>query len=94
MFDRENIVGLLLLAVCGGAAVILAVAISTGTRLRWTGPWWLAIVLGVLFFASLLYGLFTNRRGSSGGSPAWPDPRSGQRSGWRRWFRRGDKRDD
>ncbi|HEV2108877.1 MAG TPA: hypothetical protein VGR16_11485 [Thermomicrobiales bacterium] len=92
MFDRENVVGLLLLAVCGAGAVILAVAIATGTRLRWTGPTWLAVVLGIGFFGALFYALFANRRNSSDGSPAWPDPRSGQRGGWRRWFRRGSDR--
>ncbi|MGI8643783.1 MAG: hypothetical protein ACR2LS_06680 [Thermomicrobiales bacterium] len=91
MFDRENIVGLLLVALCGAAAVIMTVAIVTGQRLRWTGPTWLAVLLGVIFFGALIYGMLANRRRSEDGSPAWPDPRSGQKGGWRRWFRRGGK---
>lgn len=90
MFDRENIVGLLLVALCGAAAVIMIVAIMTGQTLRWTGPTWLAILLGGVFFAVLIGGMVANRRRSGDGSAAWPDPRSGQRGGWRRWFRRDD----
>ena len=91
MFDRENIVGLLLVALCGGGAVVMTVAIVTGRTLRWTGPTWLAILLGGVFFAVLIIGLVSNRRRSDDGSPSWPDPRSGQPGGWRRWFRRGER---
>lgn len=92
MFERENIVGLLLVALCGAAAVMMTVAIVTGRTLRWTGPTWLAVLLGGLFFAVLIAGMISNRRRSEDGSPVWPDPRSGQRRGWRRWFRRDEDR--
>lgn len=91
VFDRENIVGLLLVALCGAAAVIMLTAIITGRTLRWTGPSWLAILVGVLFFGALIGGMIGNRRRSDDGSPTWPDSRSGQRGGWRRWFRRHDR---
>ena len=80
MFDRENFVGLLLLALCLAFAGILVYGISTGTRFRFTGPGWLGGVLALAFIGALLYGLFTGRFGSGG---RWPDPRGG--GGRRRW---------
>ena len=89
MFDRENAVGFLLLGVCVAAGGVLLFAITTGTRLRYTGPGWVGIVLFVLFLGGILYGFISNRRGRSPGSgPQWPDPQSGRRPWWSRLFRR------
>ncbi len=94
MFDRDNLTGLFLLGICGIGAAVLIGAISRGERLVWTGPSWLAIVLTVLFFGAIIFGMVTNfrRRGEGdGGGRAWPDPNTGRRGrpgGWRRWFRR------
>jgi hypothetical protein len=83
MFDRENIVGLLLLGLCVAVGAVMVYSIATGTRFRYTGPEWLIWVLMILFLGGIGYGLFAGR-----GGRRWPDPRSG-RGGWRRWFGRG-----
>ncbi len=90
MFDRENLIGFLLLGLCAVVGGVLVYSIATGTRFRYTGPAWLAWVLGIGFFAAILYGWFSARR--AGGGPSWPDPRVGRRRGWRRWFGRDDDR--
>jgi len=95
VFDRENAVGFLLLALCASIGGVMIWAIATGTRLRYTGPAWLAWALAALFIGFALFGLLRGRRGGAGGGGfgggrAWPDPQAGQgRGGWRRWFRRG-----
>lgn len=84
MFNRENAVGILLLLVCGGVAVVLLYAIGTGERIRLDLPAWISWPLGITFIGLLLYGMFSNFRSrrSSGGGHAWPDPQSGERSLW------------
>ena len=83
MFDRENVVGLLLLGLCLAAGGIMLFSILTGTQLRYTGPGWVAVVLAVGFVGATLYALFTSRG-------RWRNPFAG---GGRRW-RRGRKDDD
>ena len=77
MFDREDIVGLLLLGLCVAVGGVLVYSIAFGRRFRFTGPGWLAAVIGVVFVGAVLYGLFSSGR-------RWPDPLTG--SGWRRWL--------
>lgn len=95
MFDRENAVGFLLLGLCAVVGGVLLYSIATGTRLRYTGPAWLAYLIGAAFIGALIYGFVSSRRGRGGpvggnGGPQWPDPQAGRgRGGWRRWFRRG-----
>ena len=91
MFDRDNAVGFLLLAVCGVVATVLVFSIATGTRLRYTGPGWFAWVLFALFFGAIVFGMVGNRRGMGGdrtnrqpGDRQWPDPMAGRRR--RRWW--------
>ena len=87
MFDRENAVGFLLIGLCAVAGGILLVATLTDTELRYTGPGWLAAVIGILFIGALLYGLFTSGR-------RWPDPLTGRgRRWWSRWRGRRDDED-
>lgn len=86
MFDRENLVGLLLLGLCAAGAGVLLFGIATGTRWEYTGPGWLSIVLGVVFVGALIYGFVTRPGGR------WPDPRTGRQ---RRWpWSRGPENDD
>ena len=85
MFDRENVIGLLLLALCAAAAGVLLFGIGTGTRWEYTGPGWLSALLAVLFFGAILYGFFT-RPGRR-----WPDPQTGRRWRWP-WSRSRDDR--
>lgn len=85
MFDRENVIGLLLLGLCAAAGGVLLYGIATGTRWEYTGPGWLAVVLGVVFFGAILYGVVTRPGGR------WPDPRTGRRWRWP-WSRGEDDR--
>jgi hypothetical protein len=87
--DRENIIGVLLLALCAVAGGIIVWAIVTDTKLEYNGPGWLVWVLAALFIGATFYGLFQGmfRQRRSGGSPQWPDPRSGRRPWWKFWER-------
>ncbi len=76
MFDRDNVIGLLLLGLCAVVGGLLVYSIVTETRFRFTGPNWLGIALMVLFFGAVLYGVFSSGR-------RWPDPLTGR--GRRRW---------
>lgn len=80
MFERDDLIGLLLLGLCVATAGILVYSISTGTRFRFTGPGWLGGVIIAVFIVALLYGMFTGRFGSGG---RWPHPMGGR--GRRRW---------
>lgn len=81
MFDRENAIGFLLLGLCLAIGGVLVYSIVTGTRLRYSGPGWLGVVIMVFFIGATLYGVFSSPR-------RWPHPLSGR--GFRRWWRRGD----
>lgn len=83
MFERENAIGLLLLGLCLATAGVLVYGIATGTRLRFTGPTWVGVLLAVVFVGGALYGTFGRGR-------RWPDPLVGRaRRRWP-WSRRGD----
>src|SRR5688572_16815847 len=94
MFDRENTVGFLLLAVCAAVGGVMLFSIATGTRFRYTGPAWLVWVLLALFVGGGLYGLFRGGLGGGrfGGGRSWPDPMTGprRRPWWRFWGRDGE----
>lgn len=90
MFKRENMIGLLLLLFCGVSAAAMIRSIITGESPQFDLPPQLMWPLGILFVSLLLYGLTANFRDrrSGGDGPAWPDPRSGQRSLWERLWDR------
>ncbi len=84
--DKNNLIGVLLLGLCAVAGGALIWEIVTGNQLRYNGPGWLTTVLGLLFFAGIIYGLyqgFSGRR-RSGGATQWPDPNAGRKSWWNR----------
>lgn len=56
MLDRENLPGVILLALCTVVAGVLIYSIVTGTRFVWNGPGWLSIALVVLFTGGSLWG--------------------------------------
>ena len=58
MFERENWVGVALLAVCGVVGGVLLWSIATGTAFGYDGPGWLPPVLMVLYVGGLLYAFF------------------------------------
>lgn len=87
MFDRDNLIGYVLLGLCAVAGGVLIISIATGTRLRYTGPGWLGLVLMALFLGGIIFGL----RGSGRGR--WPDPRTGRGRGIRWPWRRGERSD-
>jgi hypothetical protein len=84
--DGDNLIGLLLLGICIVVGGVLVWQIATGEELRYTGPGWLVWVLAIAFIGGSLYGLARGGRGRFGGGRRWPDPRTGQRSWWRRLF--------
>lgn len=78
MFEREDLIGILLLGGCLVVGGVLVYSITTGTRFTYTGPDWLVPILGIVFIGALVYSLISNIR--QGGR--WPDPRTG-RGRWR-----------
>jgi hypothetical protein len=56
MFDRENLIGAILLLLCAGVALVLLYSIATGVRFRFDGPGWLGTALAILFIGGTIYG--------------------------------------
>lgn len=88
MFGRENIVGTLLLLLCGVVAAILVYSIVTGEQITFDLPPLVTRVLGFAFIGLLIFGFvrsgfFRRLRGGQGGEQ-WPSPSTGQRSLWDR----------
>jgi heme A synthase len=88
MFNRDNAIGILLLALCTVVAGIMIYYISIGERPSLSVPPAVAWILGIVFVGLLLYGfvqggLFRRLRGGQGG-PQWPDPNTGRKSLWDR----------
>jgi hypothetical protein len=55
MFERENIIGIILLVLCGLVGLALLFSIGTGNRFRFDGPPWLSTALAVLFIGATIY---------------------------------------
>ena len=88
MFNRDNAIGILLLAFCAVVAGIMVYYIAIDERPNLSLPPAVSIVLGAVFIGALLYGftqgsLFRRLRGGQRG-PQWPDPQTGQKSWWDR----------
>ena len=62
MFNRENAIGIILLAACAVVAVVLLYSIGSGTRFRFTGPSWVGTALVILFIGATVWG-FVSRPG-------------------------------
>lgn len=58
MFDRENWLGVALLAVCGIVGGGLLWSIASRATLAYDGPGWLPPVLTVIYVGALLYAFF------------------------------------
>jgi hypothetical protein len=89
--DRENLIGLLLLGLCAVVGGVLVWEIATGNRLSYNGPGWLVWLLLIVLVGGSLFGLGRGgvfRRWQTGRQ--WPDPQTGRRPWWRRWFGGGD----
>ena len=56
MLDRENLPGVILLALCTVVAGVLIYSIVTGTRFVWNGPSWMPMVLMLLFMGATAWG--------------------------------------
>ena len=56
VFNRENVIGLVLLLLCGVVALALLFSIATGTRFRFEGPSWVGPALVILFIAGAICG--------------------------------------
>ena len=89
MFDRENLVGVLFLGLCAVLSGVLLYSIGTGTRFEFRGPPVVGMLLAVLFFGGILYGLLSGR------GRRWPNPMTGDHRWWHRlwpWSRHRDDR--
>ena len=88
--NRDNLIGGLFLVLMGVLAAILVRAIITGERPDISFGPTVNIVLAVLFFGGIAYGVwqsgfFSRFRGDgSGGGRQWPDPQTGRKSWWDR----------
>lgn len=94
--SRDNLIGGVLLGLCGVVAVIMIYYIAKGTRPTYSGPSWLVAVLAIVFVGALGWSLFQavrSRRAGSGGAQ-WPNPTTGHQPWWRRIWpsNRGDGR--
>jgi hypothetical protein len=88
--DKDNLVGLVFVAVCAVVAGVVVWEIATGNRITYHGPRWFLWVLGGIFAAGILYGViqsFSGRR-QGGGMTQWPNPAAGRRPWWKRIFHR------
>lgn len=86
MFERDNLIGMVLLGLCAVVGGALVFSILTGYEWEYNGPAWLGWVLAIVFLGGVIFGVVSNFR--RGGGNAWPNPNSGRGGGWRRWFRR------
>lgn len=59
MFSRENAIGVVLLLICAGVAVVLLSGIITGNRYRYDGPSWLGPVLFLFFLGASAWGFWS-----------------------------------
>jgi drug/metabolite transporter (DMT)-like permease len=55
MFERENLIGVALLVLCGAVAAVLLYSIGTGTRFRFEGPGWVGTALLLFFIGATIY---------------------------------------
>jgi hypothetical protein len=55
MFTGENLIGTILLAICGVGGAVLIWQILTGNRLTYDGPAWLPPVLGIVMLGAVLW---------------------------------------
>ena len=88
--DKENLIGIVFLAVCAVVAGVFIWEITTGNRLVFNGPRWILWIVGAVFIGGILYGVvqsFTNRRQGQG-MTQWPNPAAGRRPWWRRILNR------
>ena len=58
MFERENWIGVALLALCGVVGGVLLWSIATRVMPSYNGPGWLPPVLIVAYVGALLYSIF------------------------------------
>ncbi len=80
---RNNPIGMLILALCGVAILLLVWQIATGERLEYNGPSWLIWILAIFMLGGSLYMLFAGTIFRRGESQQWPDPNAGRKSLWR-----------
>ena len=84
--ERDNLIGLIFLGVCGVVAAVLIYSIMTGQRITFDLPPVISIALMVVFGGALIYGFAGRfrRRDDGGSGRQWPDPNTGRRSLWDR----------
>jgi hypothetical protein len=78
---RDNLIGVLMLAVCGVVALVIIWQIVTGERLTYDGPGWLIWILAAIIAGGSLYAIFQGR--IRGEDQQWPSPTAGRKPLWR-----------
>ena len=88
VFNKDNAVGFLLLALCAVVAAIMVQYIIAGEIPSFSVSRPVGLALGVLFFGLLLYGFLQGPLGrrltGRQGGEQWPNPGTGERSLWDR----------
>jgi hypothetical protein len=88
MFNRDNAIGIVLVAICAVVAGVMLYYIGIGERPRLDFGTFGNLAIGALFFGLILFGVIKSgvfgrmRRGQRG--PQWPDPGTGRKSWWDR----------
>jgi len=91
MFSRDNLVGIVLVGLCGVSATALLIVIFTDYSFQYSGPQWLARVIalgGIVLVMS--FGALKRRFGHHGGpsaprgGPSWPENDLPGRANWPR----------
>ena len=81
MFSRDNLVGIVLLGLCGVLATALLIVIFTDYSFQYSGPQWLARIIalgGTGLVLVMSFGALKRRFGRHGGpgaprgGPSWP----------------------
>lgn len=90
--NRDNLIGVLFLVLAGVVAAVLIRAIVTGERVTLDLPPAVSVILAVVFFALIIFGLSRSgmfgRFFGRGGGRQWPDPQTGSKSLWDRLRRK------
>src|SRR5699024_2885195 len=73
--DRDNLIGVAFLILMGVLAAILIRAIVVGERVTMNLPPGAGIVLGIVFFVLIIFGLRRGGMLGGRGGRRWPDPR-------------------
>jgi hypothetical protein len=91
MFSRDNLVGVILVGLCGVVAIALLIESFTDVTFEYSGPQWLARIIalgGTAFAVVMTFSALKRRFGRHGGptaprgGPSWPQNDLPRRASW------------